>query len=135
MCYTICPPMKQIISAILFIIGIVGIAVVSFTYQQVEQEKNSLILALQRRSAILADYAKEQLNPTIPSNANTLPKAVDQFVSKQRVTGIAVFSNKDSILASSSGIITYAKQLKQFASTSMDEDTTTGEFAECNSFA
>ncbi len=114
--------MKQIISAFVLVIIIVGFIVISFTFQQVDQERNNLILDLQHRSALLTENAKEQIGPYIgPNEQHVLPIIVDNFVNRQRVNGLIVYNNKDTILASSSGFPKSLSQTKTLAATTMDE--------------
>src|SRR5438105_4771968 len=113
--------MKQLISAIILIIIIVGFVVVSFTLQQVEQEKNSLTLDLQHRSTLLVESARERIESYIVTNSQAyLPNVIENFTGKQRLAGILVFDNKDTIIASSSGYPKGVKQVKTLAATSMD---------------
>src|SRR5882762_2631093 len=108
--------MKQIISAILVIIVIVGFVVISFTLQQVDQEKNSLTLDLQHRSTLLTDNIKDRLESAFVSNTQqSIPQIVENFMSKQRLAGIAVFDNKDMLIASSSQFPKVQKDSKTLA--------------------
>src|SRR5258708_8957904 len=121
--------MKQIISAIFLVIIIVAIVVLSFTFRQVEQEKNNLTLDLQHRSDLLAENTRERVESYVVTNSQAyLPNVIENFSGKQRLAGIVVFDNKDTIIASSAAYPKQSKQPKILAATSMDADKNTGDF-------
>lgn len=121
--------MKQLISAIILVVIIVSFVVVSFTLQQVEQEKNNLTLDLQHRSTLLAENARERIESYVATNSvQYLPYVIENFAGRQRLAGILVYDNKDVLLASSSGLPKSLKQPKMLAATTMDADKNNGQF-------
>ncbi len=122
--------MKQILSAIAIIVLIVSLVVISFTIQQANDEQKNLTLDLQHRSSTLADNLKTSIEPYSNGDSNDyLQTLVDKSADKERLIGLAVFDNKDNILAISSDLskeLTVSSQL--FVATVMDSDNADGEF-------
>lgn len=120
--------MRQIITAILVIILIVSAISFGFTFTQVEREKQRLTLDLQARISILADSLKQSMEPYAEGDQNTrLQRLVTQASESERLSGIAVFDNKEVIIASSSSL--QATQSAQtIAANAMDEDKVNAGF-------
>src|SRR5437667_10720795 len=96
--------MKQSIFSIFLVIFIVGITVGSFTFQEVQREKDSLRQSLQMRTTLLAEDAREHLESYILTNSEQdLPQAIDSFVNRKKIAGIVIYNNKNAIIATSSG--------------------------------
>ncbi len=113
--------MKQSIFSIFLVIFIVGITVGSFTFKEVQKEKNSLRQSLQLRTTLLAENARDHLESYIIANSEKdLPKAIDSFVNSQKITGIVLYNNKNAIIASSSGL-PKSLDIRQLAET-VDKD-------------
>lgn len=121
--------MKQIISIFLLIAFIVGLVVISFTFQQVGQEKNNLSLDLQRRSNLLTDNIKDRVELALISNKKeSIPQVVKSFMSSHRIEGLAVFDNKGALIATSAGFPDIYEDVKTVAATTMDADKSDSMF-------
>src|SRR3990167_10341783 len=114
--------MRQIITAIVGIIFLVSTISFGFTFTQVEREKQRLTLDLQARTTLLADSFKQSLEPYASGEQNErLQRIVVTASEKERLAGIAVFDNKEIVIASSSSF--QATQSAQtIAANAMDED-------------
>lgn len=123
--------MKQIVIAILVIITLVGLVVIGFAANQVNQEEIQLKTDLQYRSTLIAESLKETVEPNfINKSDNYLKNVVDRFADKERFAGLVIYDNKGNIIANSSTVtIAEATASSQpIVGTSMDADKATGEF-------
>jgi trehalose 6-phosphate synthase len=121
--------MRQIVSVFALIAFIVGLIVISFTFQQVGQEKNNLTLDLQHRSNLLTDNIKDGVESALISNTKqSIPQIVKNFMNNHRIEGLAVFDNKDALIATSSGFPNAHEDAKTIAATTMDADKSNSMF-------
>ncbi|MDE2026412.1 MAG: trehalose-6-phosphate synthase, partial [Patescibacteria group bacterium] len=125
--------MKQILSAILLVVLSVCIVVVSFTLQQVRQQENSLTLDIEHRSTILIDGFKAPItSELVQKDTSGIQQAVSDVANQERLAGLAVFDNKDKILALSSNLPALFALKQTESSTAMDADKSMGDFAQLN---
>lgn len=115
--------MKHTWSFIIFVVGLVALVVLSFTYVQASQEKKQLSDDLQRRTSLLADSFRESIQPYVRSKDNQqVQRVVDKFTNRQRIVGLVVYDNKDSIIAQSDGISDLLPKISEAAVTAMDRN-------------
>jgi alpha,alpha-trehalose-phosphate synthase [UDP-forming] len=120
--------MKQIISAILLVIATVSLVVFSFTYWQVEQEEKELTDDLQYRSTLLADNIKTSVEPIVVSKSNEqLQTYIEQYSENERVNGLIIYDNKDTILAKTATMSADFVKAQSVAQAAMDENRVNGE--------
>jgi alpha,alpha-trehalose-phosphate synthase [UDP-forming] len=73
-----------------------------FSYQQVDNERNTLIQELNARAAILGESLQESIKEYVATNAQTkLKRVVERFGNRPRLVGIAVFDSLGIGLATS----------------------------------
>lgn len=121
--------MKQIITIILIIIIIISLIVAAFTINQVQREQERLNIDLQYRSTILAESLKEIIEPDFINKSDLqLQRLVDKSNDQQRFAGLAVFNNKGSSIATSSGFMVQSPQVQKIVSDAMDADKANGDF-------
>ena len=121
--------MKQIITAILLIVLAVSLVVVSFTFQQADQEQKNLTLDLQHRSSLLAESLIDTVQPyVINNNTYYLQKTVDKFTDRERLVGLVVYDNKDNILSLTTGLSTELAKDQTLSAAVMDTDKADGDF-------
>jgi trehalose 6-phosphate synthase len=122
--------MKQtIFTAFIFTI-IVSLVVLFFTLQQANREQQRLTTDLQYRTTLLADSLKERVEPyMIANNTFQIQRIIDQFAEEKRIAGVALYDNKDNIIASSEGMFVKGdQQMATIIANAMDEDKLSADF-------
>ena len=95
--------MKKTLTALLFIISIVSLITIFFTYNQVIQEEIRLRNDIQYRSTLLAESLREAIEPNfINKSEKYLQGVVEKYANKERFAGLAIVDNKSNIVAVSS---------------------------------
>ncbi|MBI2611754.1 trehalose-6-phosphate synthase [Candidatus Gottesmanbacteria bacterium] len=121
--------MKQIIGAIVIIVFIISLIVFAFTYSQVEQEEKRLTSDLQFRSSLVAESLRETIEPNfINKSEEYLQTVVEKFADKERVVGLAIFDNKENVIAMTKTLPRQTFVNQEIAAHSMDQDQANGEF-------
>src|SRR3989338_8157333 len=118
---------------------VITVAVVSFflSLKQVNEERATLTNNLQQRAILLADSLKESVEPLYKNSAqsslqSSLQKTVDKFANRERLAGIALYDNKGTLLATSSGLPKTIIENTKSVSEAMDSDKTTNEFIDAD---
>jgi trehalose 6-phosphate synthase len=125
--------MRITIRLILSIVVIVALVAAAFTYWQAFQEENRLKSELDRRSAILSESLKENIE-MVPASGSAagLARIVDKFSNRERLLGIAVFDGKSEPIAVSSSLARKwdlaAGRVADFSVESASRDDLTGQF-------
>ena len=97
--------MKQIYFVILIIIFAVSLVSVVFTNNQVNQEKESLTIDLQYRTALIADSLKEIVESNyILRSSDYFQTIVEMFANRERFAGFAIYDNNSQAIAISSSL-------------------------------
>lgn len=121
--------MKQIIAVVLFIVSVVSLIAVFFTFNQVNSEGKRLENDIQYRSSLLADSLKESIEPNFITKSNTyLQTIVEKFVDNQRVAGLAVVDSTGRVIAGSSKFPDEISESQTIATNVMDSDKPNGNF-------
>ncbi|MFZ6035162.1 MAG: trehalose-6-phosphate synthase [Patescibacteria group bacterium] len=123
--------MKQTIFTTFILTLIVSLVILFFTLQQVAREQQRLTTDLQYRTTLLADSLKERAEPyMISNNAFQLQRIINQFVEEKRISGVAIYDNKDNVIASSEGmLIKNLESIDMIVANAMDEDKLSADFA------
>lgn len=105
--------------------------VVSFTlaFTQARQEEERLKSDLEYRSILLAESFKEAIEPNINKSDAALQKIVGKFANRERLSGLVIYNNQNSILLLSPSLNRAVLEKQRFAPFAMDEDTARGGFA------
>lgn len=126
--------MKQIGIAISVIIAIVTLITLSFTFNQVEDERQRLQIDLQHRSSIIAENLAENIEPNFINKPSGLVQAnLESFTDNERFSGLAVYNNKGDLVAVSPQSQKNLKGSQKIIETAMDEDRAFGSFSKINS--
>lgn len=121
--------MKQLMSAAGLIVLVVGLIVLVFTLGQVGREEKRLTADLEYRSNLLAESLKETAEPQFVSQSTQyLQLLVDRFADRERLVGLAVYDNKEALVAASAGLAAEMFGSQGVAANVMDEDEAGGEF-------
>jgi len=125
--------MKHIIFAVLIIFLAIGLIAVVFTYNQTNQEQQRLSLDLQYRSDLLARSLRETIEPNFINKSNDyLQTLVEKFANRERFAGMAIYDNKDNIVAISSDLPKELSDSQQIVTDVMDADKANGDFSKLN---
>ena len=127
--------MKQIFIAIAVIISIVSLITLSFTFNQVENERQRLLLDLQHRSGIIAENLAETLAPNfLQASSSAIQTLVPEFaVDDEEYAGLAVYDNKGQLLAVAPDTIKEITGTQQVIENAIDTDTASGNFRKIGS--
>src|SRR3989344_5570784 len=125
--------MRYIFAIILSVIVVVTLVASAFTYRQASQEETTLKTNLEQRASLLADSLKESVEPyyannTQPSFYNSIQKIVKKFANRERLAGIALYDNKGTLIASSSGLPQSIIENERIIADTMDSDTPKNDF-------
>lgn len=125
--------MRHIILAVLVIFLAVGLIAVVFTFNQANQEQQRLTLDLQYRSDLLARSLKETVEPNfINKSDDYLQTLVEKFANRERFAGMAIYDNKDNIVAISSNLPKEISDSQKIVTDVMDADKAGGDFSMLN---
>src|SRR3990167_10545694 len=109
------------------IILAVSLVVGLFALNQANQEQIELTSRLQSRSQVLSDSLAESIEPSYNRRAtSTMQRIIERFVSSERLSGIGVFDNLGSIVASSEDLP--LPDDGKLVTTVMDSDEALGDF-------
>lgn len=121
--------MKQIFTAVFFIVAVISLIAATFTFNQVTSERERLETDISYRSSLVADSLKESIEPNfINKSDDYLQSVVERFASNQRLAGLAVMDNTGSTVAVSSSLPEEISQVQQIAADVMDENAANGTF-------
>ena len=114
---------------------VVTVAVVSFflNLKQVNEERTTLTINLEQRASLLADSLKESVEPSYVNSGEatlqtSLQKIVNKFANRERLAGIALYDNKGTLLATSSGLPKTIIENTKSISDAMDSNTPKSDF-------
>ncbi|MDP3998260.1 MAG: trehalose-6-phosphate synthase [bacterium] len=125
--------MRHIIFAVLIIFLAIGLIAAVFTYNQTNQEQQRLTLDLQYRSDLLARSLRETIEPNFINKSNDyLQTLVEKFANRERFAGMAIYDNKDNIIAISSDLPKELSVSQQIVTDVMDADKANGDFSTLN---
>ena len=120
---------KQLLAIILGVAIIVTLIVVAFTISQVEREKQNLSVDLEYRSAILAENLQTSVEPLMADvTADRVKRTVERLTDRERLAGLAVYDNKENLLAQSSTLTVDINPAVRIAAEAMDKNQATSEF-------
>lgn len=123
--------MKQIGTAIFIIISLVSLIAVTFTVRQVNQERERLETDLGRRSVLVAETLRETIEPNFVNKSDTqIQRVVEKVAQRERLAGLAVYDNKESIVALSPNLPKEIEASKSIAANAMDQDEPNGKFTD-----
>ena len=115
--------MKQIYFVILIIIFAVSLVSVVFTNNQVNQEKESLTIDLQYRTALIADSLKEIVESNyILRSSDYFQTIVEMFANRERFAGFAIYDNNSQAIAISSSLTSDITEPPGIITSSLGED-------------
>ena len=125
--------MKQILGAIVLIVFIISLISSALTYSQVNQEEKRLTSDLQFRSSLVAESLRETVEPNFINKSDQyLQTVVEKFADKERVVGLAIFDNKENIVAMTTSLPKDVLLSQDIAPHAMDEDKANGDFLKIN---
>jgi trehalose-6-phosphate synthase len=82
------------------ILVVVSLAVLLFTRLQVNQERERLVLDLERRASLLGESFKETIEPLVEKGQfHRLQKIVEKFGHRERFAGLAIYDPTDKLVA------------------------------------
>ena len=101
--------MRYIFTIIGSVVLTVTLVAFFFNLKQVNEERTVLSTNLKQRAILLADSLKESVEPSYANSSESslktsLQKIVDKFANRERLAGIALYDNKGTLLATSSGL-------------------------------
>jgi len=121
--------MKRFLLALSVVVLIAAGVSIALAITQAQQEETRLKSDLEYRSILLAESFKEAIEPNINKSDKALQKIVEKFANRERLAGLVIYDNQDSILLLSPNLTKEALANQQFAPFAMDEDTARGGFA------
>ena len=125
--------MKYIFTIIGSVVLVVSLVAVGFTLKQVDQERTTLTTNLGQRASLLADSLKESVEPYYanslqPSFQSSIQKVVDKFANRERLAGIALYDNKGTLIATSSGLPKTIIENTKIVTEAMDSNKLNSDF-------
>src|SRR3989339_1471498 len=125
--------MKYIFAIIGSVVITVTLVAFFFNLSQVNQERATLTINLEQRATLLADSLKESVEPLYINSSQdslqaSLQKTVNKFANRERLAGIALYDNKGTLLATSSGLPKTIIENTKSVSDAMDSNTPKSDF-------
>ncbi len=129
--------MKYIFTIIGSVVITVTLVAFFFNLNQVNQEKATLTINLEQRATLLADSLKESVEPLYTNSSQeslqtSLQKTVNKFANRERLAGIALYNNKGTLLATSSGLPKTIIENTKSISNAMDSNSSKGIFTDAD---
>lgn len=123
--------MKQLLLTVFSVVIISVLIAVFFAFRQADQERTRLVSDLELRTRLLSESLQESVEPNYIINAQrTLQKTVDKFSDRERLVGIVIYDNKNTIVVSSQNLPKELIENPNFVANAMDADKEVGTFAE-----
>ena len=125
--------MKYIFAIIGSVVVAVSLVALGFNIRQVDQERATLTTNLEQRASLLAYSLKESVEPYYANSSqssfqNSLQKVVNKFANRERLAGIALYDNKGTLLATSSGLPKTIIENIKIVADAMDSNTSNNDF-------
>jgi len=116
---------------IVSVVLVTSLLVLLFTIMQVRQEKERLMIDLQRRSSLLGESLKESIEPLLEKgHPERLPKIVEKFGNRERLAGVAIYDVKDKLIAASPLFVGPLSVIPKSVTDAMNSDQEGGSFFE-----
>src|SRR3989344_2853662 len=125
--------MKYIFTIIGAVIVAVSLVALGFNVRQVDKERATLTTNLEQRASLLADSLKESVEPYYANSSQSsfrasLQKVVTKFANRERLAGIALYDNKGTLIATSSGLPKTIIENTKIVTDAMDSNTSNNDF-------
>lgn len=112
---------------VLVVVAIVSLVTFGFTFAQVNQEKQRLESDIEYRSSLLANALKEPIGTNL-DNKQEIQGIVNRFANDQRIAGVGIVDNINSVIASSSSLVENIPIAQRVATDAMDADKANATF-------
>ncbi|MBI3315491.1 MAG: trehalose-6-phosphate synthase [Candidatus Omnitrophica bacterium] len=97
--------MKITLRLIFFLVAVIAIGSIGFSFWQARQEEFRLKNELERRANVIADSLKESIEPLLPAESTrSLERIVNKFSNRERLLGVSVFDIEGNLLAASENL-------------------------------
>src|SRR3989338_5224786 len=114
--------MKITLRLIFFLVLVIAVAAVGFSFWQARQEESRLKNELERRASVIADSLKESIEPLLSKNSpESLKRIVNKFSNRERLLGVSVFDFQGNLLAASADLEPFLKDPPKALKTSFQE--------------
>ena len=114
--------MKITLRLIFFLVLVIAVAAVGFSFWQANQEESRLKNELERRASVIADSLKESIEPLLSKNSpESLKRIVNKFSNRERLLGVSVFDFQGNLLVASVDLEAYLKEPPKALKTSLQE--------------
>jgi trehalose 6-phosphate synthase len=111
------------------IVIVISVLVFLFTLVQVQQEKERLVIDLQRRASILGESLGETIEPLLEKGrSERLQQIVEKFGNRERLAGVAIYDVKDKLIAATPSLSSYLSVTPTFVNNAMNSDKEGGHF-------
>lgn len=125
--------MRYIFAIIGSVVVTVSLVAFFFNLKQINEERATLTINLEQRASLLADSLKESVEPSYVNSSGeslqvSLQKTVNKFANRERLAGIALYDNKGTLLATSSGLPKTIIENTQSVSDAMDSNKPKSNF-------
>src|SRR3989338_9019585 len=92
--------MRITLRLIFFLVSVIAIAAVGFSFWQAQQEEARLKNELERRASVIADSLKESVEPLLSKSLpESLQRIVNRFSNRERLLGVSVSDFQGNLLA------------------------------------
>lgn len=127
--------MKITLRLIFFLVLVIAVAAVGFSFWQAQQEEARLKNELERRASVIADSLKESIEPLLSRNSpESLQRIVNKFSNRERLLGVSVFDLKGDLLVASADLEASLKEPPKALKTSFQEvERSNSEYGEFTS--
>lgn len=119
--------LKQTLAVVLVVVAIVSLVTFGFTFAQVNQEKQRFEADLEYRSSLLANTLKESIGTNL-DNKQEVQGAIDRSTNDQRIAGVGIVNNINTVVASSSRLVDDIPIAQRLAADAMDSNEANAAF-------
>lgn len=103
--------MKITLRLIFFLVSVIALAAVGFSFWQARQEETRLRSELERRASVIADSLRESVEPLLLADSSgPLVRLVNKFSNRERLLGVAIHDLQGSSLAISTDLVASLKE-------------------------
>ncbi len=124
--------MKITLRLIFFLVSVIAIAAVGFSFWQAHEEEARLKNELERRASVIADSLKESIEPLLSKNSpESIKRIVNKFSNRERLLGVSVCDFQGNLLAASVDLESLLKEFPKTLKDSLQEiERTNSEYGD-----
>jgi trehalose 6-phosphate synthase len=113
---------KITLRLIFYLVSVIAVAAIGFSFWQAHQEGLRLKNELERRASVIADSLKESIEPLLSRNSpESIKRIVNKFSNRERLIGVSVCDLEGNLLAVSANLELFLNESPKALQDSLQE--------------